>query len=286
MKAPPFAYVRAESVDDALALLAEAGEDAKLLAGGQSLIPLLGYRLARPTHLVDIDRLSELAGVGGDGDELGRLRLGALTRHAWVERARWRGSRTLLGEAAALIGHVPIRARGTLGGSIAHADPAAELPVALLALGAEVEMRSASGRRAVPIDAFFTGPFTTVLDPAEMVAGVVLPACGETSVGAFAEFAVRSGDFALASAAVAADVIDGRLTAVRVALGGVDATPIRSAASEALLEGAGPDAFAAAAAAAARDCDPASDGQTTAAYRRALVQRLVGDALARLVTAS
>ena len=282
MKAPPFAYARAESVDDALALMTEAGEDAKLLAGGQSLMPLLGYRLARPTHLVDIDRVSELTGV--EGDERGRLRLGALTRHAWVERARWSGSRTLLGEAAALIGHVPIRARGTLAGSIAHADPAAELPVALLALGAEVEVRSAAGLRAVPIDAFFTGPFSTVLGPAELVTGVVLPPCRAASAGAFAEFAVRSGDFALASAAVAADVIDGRLRSVRVALGGVDATPVRSAASEAVLEGSGPDAFAAAAAAAAGDCDPASDGQTTAAYRRVLVERLVGDALARLVT--
>ena len=189
--------------------MTEAGEDAKLLAGGQSLMPLLGYRLARPTHLVDIDRVSELTGV--EGDERGRLRLGALTRHAWVERARWSGSRTLLGEAAALIGHVPIRARGTLAGSIAHADPAAELPVALLALGAEVEVRSAAGLRAVPIDAFFTGPFSTVLGPAELVTGVVLPPCRAASAGAFAEFAVRSGDFALASAAVAADVIDGRL---------------------------------------------------------------------------
>ncbi len=280
MKAPPFVYARAASVDDALALLAEAGEDAKLVAGGQSLLPLLGYRLVRPSHLVDIDAVEELMAVD---EEQGWFRLGALTRHAWLENRTWPGSRRLLGQAAGLIGHLPIRTRGTLGGSIAHADPAAELPVALLALGARVAVRSAVGGRVIPIDDFFTGPFATAVEPGELVTAILLPPCHDRSRGAFTEFAVRSGDFALASAAVAARVEDGCLREVRIALGGVDTTPVRSAAAESTAEGAGREAFAAAAADAAADCRPASDRLTSARYRRTLVERLVGDALEQLM---
>jgi carbon-monoxide dehydrogenase medium subunit/6-hydroxypseudooxynicotine dehydrogenase subunit alpha len=280
VKAPPFAYARAASVDDALALLAEAGEDAKLVAGGQSLLPLLGYRLVRPSHLVDIDAVQELAAID---EKEGWLHLGALTRHAWLESQTWHGSRRLLGQAAGLIGHLPIRTRGTLGGSVAHADPAAELPVALLALGARVAIRSATGGRIVPVDDFFRGPFATALEPCEIVTAVLLPPCRDGSRGAFVEFAIRSGDFALASAAVAARVEDGCLRDVRVALGGVDATAVRSAAAESTLEGAGRNAFAAAAAAAAAGCHPASDQTADASYRRTLVERLVGDALEQLM---
>lgn len=281
MKAPPFAYARAESLEHALALLAEAGDDAKLLAGGQSLVPLLAHRVVRPTHLVDIDRLEELS--GSSRDERG-LVLGALTRHAELERMELEGRERLLSLAAAHVGHVPIRSRGTLGGSVAHADPAAELPLALLALDAEVVVRSASGTRTIPASALVLGPFTTVLAPQEAVAHVVVPASARTGRAAFAEVAPRHGDFALAAAAATALVERGRLREVRVALGAVEPTPTRSSAAEALLEGAEAtdDVIAEAAAAASASCDPVEDRATPPSYRRALVARLVREVLTSL----
>lgn len=281
MKSPPFEYARAETLEEALELLGEAGEEAKLLAGGQSLVPLLVHRIVRPTHLVDIDRLEEHASYerGEDG-----LSLGALTRHADLERSGdLEGAEGLLAEAAAHVGHLPIRTRGTLGGSIAHADPAAELPVALLALDAEIAVRSASGERLVPAVSFFRGPFTTALEPGEAVVAVRIPGDARGRRAAFAEFAVRAGDFALASAAAVARVRDGHATDVRVVLGGVDATPIRARAAEVLLEGNALDAdvVAEAARAAAAECDPAG-GPTSVAHTRALVGRLVRDTLSRV----
>lgn len=281
MKAPPFSYARAESLDEALVLLREAGDEAKLLAGGQSLVPLLVYRIARPTHLVDIDGLEELAGATR---REGWLTIGALTRHTALERSELQGAERLLAQAAACIGHVPIRSRGTIGGSVAHADPAAELPVAVLALGAEILVRSATGERRVSAESFFIGPFTTALDHDEAVVGVEIPASAQEGRAAFAEFSVRSGDFALAAVGVTARVADGRVSGVRIALGGVDATPVRAMAAEALLEGAelNAEAIADAAHAAATGCDPAEDASTSARYRRTLVARLVRDTLERL----
>jgi len=278
VKAPPFAYARAGSLEEALALLAEAGEDAKAIAGGQSLVPLLAYRLVRPSHLVDIDGIAGLGGIEEDG--AGGLAIGALARHAQLAALEGGGARGLLGQAASLIGHVPIRSRGTLGGSLAHADPAAELPVALLALDATVVVRSPGGEREIPIDGFATGPFQTVLTPGELVTGARVPPRAGARV-AFRELAVRSGDFALAIAAVVVDVEEGALRRVRVALGGVDPVPRRSVEAERLLEGAAPgdEAIEAAAEAAAAGCDPVADHVTSAAYRRDLVRRLVRDAL-------
>jgi CO/xanthine dehydrogenase FAD-binding subunit len=278
VKAPPFAYARAESVEHALRLLAEAGEDAKLLAGGQSLVPLLAHRVLRPTHLVDIDRLDELTGCSREDRG---LVLGALTRHAELERMELDGRERLLSLAAAHVGHVPIRSRGTLGGSVAHADPAAELPLALLALDAEIVARSASGSRAIPVSEFFLGPFTSALGPEEAVTEVVIPASAQEGEAAFAEVAIRHGDFALASAAASAVVETGRLRDVRVALGAVEAAPVRATAAETLLEGAEPtdELIAEAAGAAASSCKPVEDRSTSAAYRQALVYRLVRDVL-------
>lgn len=281
MKAPPFAYARAESLDHAFELLAEAGDEAKLLAGGQSLVPLLVHRVLRPTHLVDIDSVSELA--GSTRDERG-LVLGALTRHLELERGTFEGRERLLTLAAAHVGHVPIRSRGTLGGSVAHADPAAELLLALLALDAAIVVRSASGERLVSIEEFLLGPFTTALAAGDIVTTIVVPPSMRAGVAAFAEVATRAGDFALASVAATAAFEDGRLRDVRIAIGAVEASPVRALEAEALLEGAAPSeaAVAAAASAAAEGCDPMEDHATTATYRRALVGRLVRDTVAQL----
>jgi carbon-monoxide dehydrogenase medium subunit/6-hydroxypseudooxynicotine dehydrogenase subunit alpha len=281
VKAPPFAYARAGSLDDALTLLSEAGDDAKLLAGGQSLVPLLAFRVARPTHLVDIDAIDALAGIEETPDG---LRVGALTRHETLARANLTGGERLLAEAASHVGHVPIRMRGTIGGSLAHADPSAELPVALLALDGHVLVRSATAERAIAAGELFVGPFTTALAPGEVLVAVVVPGAARTRRHAFGEFTVRSGDFALASVAVVLALDDGKVDHARVALGGVDATPIRASGAEALLAGSEltDELVEEAAAAAAAECDPAEDATTTAAYRRRLVARLVRDALTRI----
>jgi carbon-monoxide dehydrogenase medium subunit/6-hydroxypseudooxynicotine dehydrogenase subunit alpha len=279
VKPPPFAYARAASLEDALALLAEAGDDAKLLAGGQSLVPLLAFRVARPTHLVDIDGIASLEETSRRDDGLA---IGALIRHAALERMPLDGAERLLAEAAALIGHVPIRARGTIGGSIAHADPAAELPVAVLALDAQIVVRSAEEERVVPAGEFFLGPFTTVLGAGDAITAVVVPPAARAARAGFAEFAVRAGDFALASAAVVAWIGDGgRVADARIALGGVEGRPLRAVEAERVLAGSEltADAVAEAADIAASACEPADDPLVSATYRRALVRRLVCEAL-------
>ena len=277
MKPPPFAYARAESLDEALDLLREAGPDAKLLAGGQSLLPLLAYRLIRPSHLVDLD-----ATAGLDGIELadGAVELGALVRHARLERAALPGAASLLAQAAGLIGHVPIRVRGTLGGSLAHADPAAELPVACLALDARIVVRSSDGEHEVAAEDFFQGPFTTALGEAQLVAAVRLPGSGLRSGGAFHEASLRAGDFALAAAAVAFAVDGrGRIERARIALGGVAGRPVRSLDAEALVTGEELGAVGATEVglAAMGACEVPDDDEGR--HRRELVSVLVRDAV-------
>jgi carbon-monoxide dehydrogenase medium subunit/6-hydroxypseudooxynicotine dehydrogenase subunit alpha len=280
MKSPPFAYARAESAEEALELLAEGGDDAKVLAGGQSLLPLLAYRFARPTHLVDVSALGALTQYrGADGE----LVLDALVRHAALERMQFAGANGLLSEAAACIGHLPIRMRGTLGGSLAHADPAAELPLAALALDAEMLVRSADEERRVPAAAFFHGPFTTAVDQGALLTALVVPQQPPGARAAFAEFAVRAGDFALVSAAVVIARAEGQVEHVRIVLGGVEATPFRASDAESVVAGetASADAIAAAAAAAAAECDPGTDQHAGAGYRRRLVAVLVRQCLER-----
>ncbi|WP_028922210.1 FAD binding domain-containing protein [Pseudonocardia acaciae] len=275
MKPPPFAYARAGSVAEALELLADAGEDAKLLAGGQSLIPLLAYRLARPSHLVDIGRIPGLSDVatGPDG-----LRVQALVTHAALQsRADLTGPWRAVRECAGLIGHYPVRTRGTFGGSISHGDPSAELPVVALALEAEFVLRSPGGERLVRAEDFFAGPFMTVLEPTEMLVQARFPAAGAGRLSAFEEFSTRAGDFASAATAVALTPDEtGRVHQVRIALGGVGPVPARAAEAEAALEGAPLDeaAIAAAARAAAADCRAGEDG--------ALIPVLVERALRRI----
>lgn len=267
MKPAPFEYVRPSTVDEAITAL---DEDAKVLAGGQSLLPALNFRLVRPAKLVDIDRLGALTGLVVDGG----VRVGALVRHAELEReSRLDGPWSALRSAAAHVGHLPIRTRGTFGGSIAHADPAAELCVAALAFDAVVVIQSLSGERRVAAADFFRGPFTTVLAVGELITEVVFAEDATSSV--FEEFAPRAGDYALASVCAVR-----RPGGVRIALGSVGPAPLRArAAEEALAAGESP---AAAAQAAAQECEPASDSHAPAAYRRALVATLVERALHRL----
>lgn len=272
MRLPPFAYARARTVEEALELLAEAGGEAKLLAGGQSLVPVLAYRLFRPARIVDVDSVTGLDGVSD-------VELGALVRHARLERATLPGATRLLALAARHIGHVPIRMRGTLGGSLAHADPAAELPVAALALEARVVARSAHGEREIEMNAFLRGPFTTALEPEEMIVALRLPPAPPRSYAAFREFALRSGDFALASAGVVVELDEsGVVRRARVVVGAVE--PVPRALDVLSGERLADDAVAEAAHAVAASCDVADDRNVDAATRRDLVAVLVRDALA------
>jgi len=239
-------------------MLAELGEDARVLAGGQSLVPMLNLRLARPSALVDVGRVDELSGISSNGS----LRVGATTRQADALRSEVVAGRTpLLTAALRHVGHPATRSRGTVGGSIAHADPAAELPAVLLALDGEVVVVSARGERVIPAASLFTGPFETALEEGELLTAVRF---GDGPAGArhgFYEIARRRGDFALAGAAVV--VAPGY---ARVALFAVASCAFRAAEAERALEqGSGAEEAAALAAAA---CDPPDDPHAPAAYRR------------------
>jgi aerobic carbon-monoxide dehydrogenase medium subunit len=273
MKPAPFRYARAGSLAEATALLAEAPGDAKVLAGGQSLVPMLNMRLVRPTVLVDVNGLRELTGIAPTPE--GGLRLGALTRHAELAAAPAVIERApLLAEAARHVGHAAIRNQGTLGGSLAHADPAAELPAALLALGARVRVTGPRGTREIAAGAFFRGLLSTALEADEILIAVEVPA--QPPGWGFAEVARRPGDFALAG--VAAVLGEGE---VRLVGFGVGDRPLRLSSAERLLAGATLDAETAARAgtAAGPDCDPPSDVHGSGEYRRHLATVLAERAL-------
>jgi carbon-monoxide dehydrogenase medium subunit len=271
VKPPPFDYVAASSVDEAAQALSEHGDDAKVLAGGQSLIPLLSLRLARPTVLVDLNRVSSLAGVTVD-DAGGTTTLGAMTRHRTLERdATIARTVPLLAAAAPFIGHVAIRSRGTIGGSISHADPAAELPAIALALDATI----VTTKREIPAADFFDGYFTTVLAPDEIVTAVRFPTATPGTRVSVKEMARRHGDFAMVAAAV--QVTDGD---ARIALINVADRPVRATDAEAALrDGASIDDVAAL---ATRDIEPVSDLHATSEYRRTVARTLVKRALAEV----
>ncbi|MDX6563054.1 MAG: aerobic carbon-monoxide dehydrogenase medium subunit [Gaiellales bacterium] len=257
MKPAPFAYHAVETVEEAVATLAELGEDARVLAGGQSLVPMLNLRLARPSALVDVGRVASLSGISANG----ALRLGATTRQADALRSAQVVERApLLTEALRHVGHPATRSRGTIGGSIAHADPAAELPAVLLALDGQVTARSGKGERTIPAASLFLGPFTTALAGGELLTELRLPDPPAGARHGFAEIARRRGDFALAGAAVV--IAPGY---ARVALFAVAPAAFRAEAAErALAQGAGAEVAAELAAAAA---EPAGDEHATAAYR-------------------
>jgi CO/xanthine dehydrogenase FAD-binding subunit len=228
VKPVPFEYRAPTSVEEALPLL---GPDNVVLAGGQSLVPLLNLRLARPEVVVDVNGLAELDYIRADG---GALRVGAMTRQVTLERSESvRRDWPLLHKAIRLVGHRQIRSRGTVGGSVAHADPAAELPAALLALGASLHMRSAGGARSVPASEFFLGPLYTVREADELLVEIEVPEPPEGAGGGFAEYARTHGDFATAGAA-AVVAPDGR---AGVALLGAGPVPTRAEAAERALTG-------------------------------------------------
>jgi CO/xanthine dehydrogenase FAD-binding subunit len=276
VKPAAFAYHRPASLEEALALLAEHGGEAKALAGGQSLIPAMNFRLARPKVLVDLDRVAELRYLRAAN---GGLAIGAMTRHVELETsvlvAR---AAPPIAEAMPHVAHPQIRNRGTLGGSLAHADPAAELPAVMVALGATVTARSVRGARAIPAAEFFTGLFATALEPDELVVEASVPALAPRTGTAFLEMARRHGDYALAGV-VAVVTLDeaARCRGARVILLSVGEGPVRAARAEAALVGQAPAAEAARAAAEAAatdDIDPPGDIHATADYRRQLVRVL------------
>ncbi len=281
MKAAAFDYHRPPSAEAAVAMLAELGDDAKVLAGGQSLVPVMAMRLGRPEHIVDINRVAELEGATLAS---GSLRVGALTRHRALERdAVIAEAAPLLARAAPFIGHFQIRNRGTLGGSLAHADPAAELPAVALALDAEIEVRSVRGSRRIPAADFFLSAFTTAVEPDELVTAVHLPVWGPGSGFAVSELARRHGDFAIVGAACGVQVDDGRITRAAVAVIGMASVPVRVRLAEEALAGA--SAGEADLAAVARDAvaglDPPSDAHGSGAYRRRAGAHLIAQALGR-----
>jgi CO/xanthine dehydrogenase FAD-binding subunit len=245
VKPAPFQYAAARSLDEAVGLL---GEEAKALAGGQSLVPLLNFRLARPELIVDINGLSELARLERSD---GALRIGALTRQSALERselvaAGW----PLLIQAVRFVGHPQIRSRGTVGGSVAHADPAAELPVALAALDAHFTALSPRGRRTLPAGELFLGPLTTALEPDELLVEIEVPAPPDGAGSAFVEHARTHGDFAIAGAAALVAPAEH----AALALLGAGPVPVRAFAAErALVDGADPREAAALAASSVED---------------------------------
>ncbi|MBA2556289.1 MAG: xanthine dehydrogenase family protein subunit M [Chloroflexi bacterium] len=283
MKPVAFEYYRATSPDEALALLRQHGYEAKLLAGGQSLIPAMNFRLAQPGVLIDLNRVAELAFVEASG---GALRIGAMTRQRTAERSEQVAAHApLLVEALHHTAHPQIRNRGTIGGSIAHADPAAEVPTVMLALGASFELRGAEGSREVAAGDFFTGFFGTALEPEEMVASITIPAAAERTGWAFEEVARRHGDYALAGVAAVLSLDErGQLRDARIALLSVADRPVLAESASALLAGQTPSpALVAEAAelASQGDIDPPSDIHASAEYRRRLVRVLTRRTLSR-----
>ncbi len=282
MPAAPFDYYAPATLGEALSVLASQGEDAKPLAGGQSLVPMLTLRLARPRAVVDLHHLDELRAVRREG---GTLEIGALVRHRALERGDGPLALCpLLQEAAALIGNVRVRALGTIGGSLAHADPAAELPAVVRALDGTLVVRGSLGERAIPARDFFVGVLTTALRPGELVVAVRLPLPGPGTGYAVEEFSRRAGDFAVV-AAVALVQLDasGRVAGARVALAGCGPTPQRLGAVEEALAGLAPseEAFRKAVARRPLEIEPDGDVHASAAYRRHLAGVLTVRALVR-----
>jgi CO/xanthine dehydrogenase FAD-binding subunit len=276
MKPPRFQYCAPHILDEALALLSHYGEDAKVLAGGQSLIPLLNMRLAGPAYLVDINHLTELHYIE---PEDGYLAIGATVRQRHVEQSPLVQQKLpLLIEAVQHIGHMQIRNRGTIAGSIAHADPAAELPALLTCLNGEVVVQSMQGERVMKAEEFFTGYLSTALAPGEMVTEIRFPWIASQAGWAFMEFARRSGDYALVgAAAVVTPTLDDRCLNAQIAFHGVAGSPIRMREIENMLVGTILDEQTVQEAAdKARECvtDDMEDVHATVDYRRALVSEL------------
>jgi carbon-monoxide dehydrogenase medium subunit len=278
MKPAPFDYACPSTIDDAIAELSNGG-DVKVLAGGQSLIPVLALRLAKFDRLVDLRKIDELRQI-----DVGResARVGAMVRQATAEHHDGLTAAVpLLGLALNNVGHFQIRNRGTIGGSIAHADPAAELPAVALALDATLEVAGANGRREVAAAEFFEGTFTTALGDDEILTAVRFPVWGPSAGFAVEEVARRHGDFALVGAVCGIQITGGTVSRAAIALLGMGSTPLRATAAEAGLHGSDAAAVDAAAlgAAAVEGLDPPTDIHATGAYRTAVAAHVVARAI-------
>jgi carbon-monoxide dehydrogenase medium subunit len=282
MKPPEFEYARPESLADAVEILDRSVGDAKVLAGGQSLVPLMNFRLAAPALLVDLNRVAELAFID---PEAGRLRIGAMTRIRALELdPAVRETIPLMAAAASWIGHIQIRNRGTVGGSIAHADPAAELPALCLLLDAELVVVSHRGERSIPASQFFAGFFTTLLAEDEILTEIRIPLLTAGARWGFREFAQRRGDFALAGAATVIDGAVGGQGTSRIVVFGTPDRPVRALGAEAIIDaGMTPTSIAEASRLAADEAaidDPRPDALYRRELTKTLVQRALQDAMA------
>ena len=285
MKAPPFAYVRAASIADVFALWSAAGPEAKLLAGGQSLLATLAFRLSEPSTLIDISRVAELAVISETGDG---IRVGALATHAELGASELvRRHAPLLAEAVPLIAHPAIRNRGTIGGSLAYADPAAELPACCVALDAGIIARSASGERRIPAAQFFTGLYATALAENELIAAVEFPTAKPEERSVILELTRRSGDYAMAGIVARAQVAGGVLTDTRLVYFGVGETAVVAKGAMAALARKPPtlETIARAQGALDADLDPPADQHGNPDMKRHLARVLLARALRRLTGA-
>ena len=281
MKPPRFAYHDPSTLDETLALLSRHGDGARILAGGQSLMPMLNFRLARPDHVIDINRVAGLAALEPSAD--GGVRIGAMTRQRTLEhspliRARCR----LITQAMPFIGHPQIRSRGTLGGSLAHADPAAELPAVMVALGARFTLHSTAGRRTIDAEDFFVSALGTALGPGEILTEVEVPPWSERAGSSLHEVAIRQGDFALGGVAATLTLDSaGRVKGARIVCFGVGPRPWRAVDAERSLAGGlpSPAAFAEAGRLASASVDPEDDIHAGRAYRTRLAGVLTTRAL-------
>jgi CO/xanthine dehydrogenase FAD-binding subunit len=280
MKPPAFDYIAADSIAMAVEALAQAGDDAKIIAGGQSLVPMLNFRMLRPSVLVDINRIAGLDVIDETSDA---IRIGALTRHYQLETSPLIARNLpVLSCAMTHVAHLAIRNRGTIGGSLAHADPAAELPMMALLLDAELRIASAAGERTVAARDFFLGALTVDLGSGEIITEIALPKLPLRAGWGFEEVARRHGDFALATVAATLTVSGGAIEQARIALTGVGATPLRAAEAEGLLVGRAlePDLVSRVMDAVRATVEPETDLHASSDYRRHLAGVLTGRALA------
>jgi len=279
MKPASFTYHAPQSVDEAVALLTKlAPDDGRILAGGQSLVPTMAFRVARPAHLIDINGIAALAAVS-QGEVMS---IGACVRHAAFEGPVANGvTGALLSKVVPNIAHYPIRTRGTFCGSVANADPASEWCCVMAALDGVVVARSERGTRRVPAAQFYQGIMTTALNEDELIVAAELPALPEGTRCGFAEFSRRKGDFAIAMALVTYRLVNGKISDARIGIGGAEPYARRISEAERLLQGQAPgaDVFGAAAEAAAAAVDPLEDINYTAGYRRSLVRTMTQRAL-------
>jgi carbon-monoxide dehydrogenase medium subunit len=282
MKASAFSYARATSVLSALELLVAHGDKAKVLSGGQSLMPAMNLRLISPELIVDIGEIAELRGIAVSGDV---LTIGALTRHVDLARSPEIAAHApLLTEAIAHVAHPAIRNRGTLGGSLAHADPAAELPACMVALNATMIIRGQSGERRIAAENFFRGIYETALSPQELLVAVELPVGRNNSVHFFCEFARRHGDYAIVGLAAQAIVDRDLFADLRLAFFAVGDRPVSARAAKKLINIAiTPAVLSDASAALAEELDPQSDQQASASMRRHLAKVLLVRCVAALL---